>query len=142
MLPRTKAGFELDARLEHDTHPMMWLGLCELRLMDDARWPWLILIPQRSGIEEVHDLSPMDQALLTFESNQVAAALKRVTGCLKINSGALGNVVRQLHFHVVARDEGDANWPKPVWGHGEREPWRKEDRHAFTDKIKKALAGV
>ena len=141
MLPRTKAGFELDMRLEADTHSLMWLGLCEVRLMDDRRWPWLILVPQRPGIEELHDLTPMDQALLTFESNQVAATLKMVTGCLKINSGALGNVVRQLHFHIVARNEGDPNWPRPVWGHGEREPWRKEDRHAFVHEIRKNLGG-
>ena len=141
MLPRTKAGFELDMRLEADTHSLMWLGLCEVRLMDDRRWPWLILVPQRPGIEELHDLTPMDQALLTFESNQVAATLKMVTGCLKINSGALGNVVRQLHFHIVARNEGDPNWPRPVWGHGEREPWRKEDPHAFVHEIRKNLGG-
>lgn len=141
MLPRTKAGFELDMRLEADTHPLMWLGLCEVRLMDDRRWPWLILVPQRPGIEELHDLTPLDQTLLTFESNQVAAALKTVTGCLKINSGALGNMVRQLHFHIVARNEGDPNWPRPVWGYGEREPWRKEDRHALTDRIRKAIGG-
>ena len=81
-------------------------------------------MPQRPDIEEVHDLTPLDQAMLTFETNMVAHALKRVTGCTKINTAALGNIVRQLHMHVVARSEGDPGWPGPVWGHGMREPYR------------------
>jgi len=139
MMSGLKAGFALDSRLDTDSEPLMWLGLCELRVMNDQRWPWLILVPQRSGIEEIHDLTPLDQAMLTFESNMVAYALKRVTGCAKINSGALGNVVRQLHFHVVARSEGDPGWPGPVWGHGVREPYRRDDLHRFAENIKAAL---
>ena len=103
----------------------MWLGLCELRLMNDRRWPWLLLVPQRAGAEEIHDLTPLDQAMLTFETNMVAQALKKVTGCTKINTGALGNIVRQLHVHVVAAFEDDAGWPGPVWGHGLREPYQR-----------------
>src|SRR5690606_12451137 len=99
MLRGQSPGFVLDARLEADSQPVMWLGLCELRLMDDCRWPWLLLVPQRPGIEEIHDLAPLDQAMLTFEVNMVAQALKTVTGCSKINTAALGNVVRQLHVH-------------------------------------------
>jgi diadenosine tetraphosphate (Ap4A) HIT family hydrolase len=140
MLGVKTAGFELDRRLESDTRHVMWLGLCELRLMDDCRWPWLVLVPQRRGATEVHDMTPLDQALLTFETNMVAEALKDVTGCTKINTGALGNIVRQLHVHVVARFEGDANWPGPVWGHGEREPYRREDAHQFADRIASALS--
>lgn len=132
-------GFVLDRKLDADTEPLMWLGLSELRLMDDKRWPWLVLVPQRPGIEELHDLTPLDQAMLTFESNMVSQALKKATGCLKINVGALGNVVRQLHIHIVARNEGDPNWPAPVWGYGHREPWRREDLHRFADVIRKAL---
>ena len=77
MLPGLKAGFELDQRLNADSVPVMWLGLCELRLMNDRRWPWVVLVPQRPGIEEIHDLTPLDQAMLTFETNMVAQALKR-----------------------------------------------------------------
>ena len=140
MLPGLKAGFSLDARLEADSDQLIWLGLCELRVMNDRRWPWLILVPQRSGIEEIHDLTPLDQAMLTFETNMVAQAVKRVTGCAKINSGALGNIVRQLHVHVIARNEGDPGWPGPVWGHGEREPYRREDLHGLVDRIRSALS--
>lgn len=142
MLPRVKAGFELDRRLEADTHPILWLGLCELRLMNDCRWPWLILIPQRPDVHELHELTPLDQAMLTFETNLVAGALQDITGCDKINAGALGNVVRQLHWHIVARNEGDPNWPGPVWGHGERTPWRKEDRHQFVSRLKEAVSAA
>ncbi len=134
-----KSGFELDARLDADSEPLQWLGLCELRLMNDKRWPWLILVPQRAEIFELHDLTPLDQAMLTFETNLAAEALKRVTGCLKINTAALGNVVRQLHVHVIARDEGDENWPGPVWGHGMREPYRRSDLHGLIEKVRAAL---
>jgi diadenosine tetraphosphate (Ap4A) HIT family hydrolase len=139
MLPGLKAGFELDARLEADSVSLMWLGLCELRLMNDQRWPWLLLIPQRPGIEELHDLTPLDQAMLTFETNMVAQGLKRATGCTKINSGALGNIVRQLHVHVVARTEGDPGWPGPVWGFGPRVPYKVDAMRGLIDKIRTAL---
>ena len=139
MLPGQQRGFELDRRLNADSVPLLWLGLCELRIMDDRRWPWLILVPQRPGMVEVHDMTPLDQTMLVFESNMVAQALKTVTNCTEINTGTLGNIVRQLHVHVVARNEGDPGWPGPVWGHGAREPYRPEDRHAFADSIKPAL---
>lgn len=139
MLPGLKAGFTLDSRLEADSEPVMWLGLCELRVMNDRRWPWLILVPQRAGVEEIHDLTPLDQTMLTFETNMVSQSLKRVTGCSKINVGALGNIVRQLHVHVIARNEGDPGWPGPVWGHGLREPHDRAELHRFAENIKAAL---
>lgn len=131
--------FELDTRLSGDSRPVANLGLCRLRLMDDARWPWLLLVPQRAGLVEVFDLSPLDQTLLTFETDLVAKALKRLTGCTKINVGSLGNQVRQLHVHVVARSEGDAAWPGPVWGHGEREPYEKNSADALIASLRAAL---
>jgi diadenosine tetraphosphate (Ap4A) HIT family hydrolase len=108
--------------------------------MNDRRWPWLMLVPQRPGACEVHDMTPLDQTMLAFETNMVAQALKRVTHCHKINVAALGNVVPQLHVHVVARNEGDPGWPGPVWGHGSREPYRREDLHRFVDTIRSALS--
>ncbi|WP_048645362.1 HIT family protein [Nitratireductor soli] len=139
MLPGDKPGFELDPRLEAESLHVMWLGLCELRIRDDRRWPWLLLIPQRPGAEEIHDLTPLDQAMVSFETNMVSQALKDTTGCTKINCAALGNVVRQLHIHVVARNEGDAGWPGPVWGHGLREPYRREDLHQLAETIRAKL---
>lgn len=132
-------GFELDQRLERDSEPVLWLGFCELRAMNDRRWPWLTLVPQRAGMVEFHDLTPLDQTMLTFEINMVSRALKEATGCHKVNVGMLGNVVRQLHVHLVARNEGDPGWPGPVWGHGRAEPYRREDLHRFVNAIRSAL---
>ena len=131
--------FRLDDRLARDSILVTRLGLCELRLQNDSRWPWLVLVPQRDGASELFDLTPLDQAVLTFETNLVATALKQVTGATKINVGALGNIVRQLHVHVIARSEGDANWPGPVWGYGTAEPWDDTARAGFIEKLLGAL---
>ena len=120
-------GFELHRRLAWDSEHVLRFELCELRLMNEKRWPWLLLVPQRADIEEIHDLEQMDQAMLAFETNLAAATLKTMTGCLKINTGALGNVVDQLHIHIIARNEDDPNWPGPVWGHGQRVPYKPEE---------------
>lgn len=133
------SDFLLDDRLARDSDCLLKLGLCELRLIRDSRWPWLVLVPQRGGVSELFELTPLDQAMLTFEVNTVAAALKQVTGATKVNIGALGNIVRQLHIHVIARAEGDPNWPGPVWGFGEAQPWSEAARRAFIDKLLEAL---
>jgi diadenosine tetraphosphate (Ap4A) HIT family hydrolase len=131
--------FDLDARLARDSDLVTVLGLCQLRILNDSRWPWLMLVPQRPEMSEIFDLTPLDQAMLTFETNLVAEALKRVTGAKKINVGALGNVVSQLHVHVVARYEGDPNWPGPIWGHGSAVPYDEAQKRAFLAALDKAL---
>ena len=133
-------GFALDPRLESDSVSIMVTGLCDLRLSKDARWPWLILVPRRADITEIFELTPLDQVLLAFETELVAKALKKITGATKINIGALGNIVRQLHVHVIARFEGDANWPGPVWGFGSAEPYEDGKRDEFTVKLREALS--
>ncbi|WP_420960781.1 HIT domain-containing protein [Brucella sp. IR073] len=132
-------GFTLDNRLAADTFPIARLGLCDLRLMNDRRWPWLILVPQRPDMAEIIDLTPLDQTVLTFETGIAAQALKSVTACEKINIGALGNIVRQLHIHVIARNSGDTGWPGPVWGYGTRETYARGDAEAFIGAFRKAL---
>lgn len=139
MLPGTKAGFELDARLEAVSHPVLWLGLCELRLMNDRRWPWIVLVPLRPGIEEMHELTPLDQAMLTFEMNMVGQALKQHTGCDKLNTAIIGNHVRQLHVHIVARSHGDPVWPASVWAQDPREPYRPDDLRQMAEKLRAAF---
>jgi len=129
----------LNERLRADSTFVENLGLCQLRLMDDRRWPWLVLIPQRPAMEEVFDLTPLDQAMLTFETNLVGQALKKSTNATKINVGALGNIVRQLHVHVIARAENDPNWPGPVWGFGSREPYGADEKMALIKKILEAI---
>ena len=131
--------FELDERLAGDSEHLTVLGLCDLRLMRDSRWPWLVLVPQRADIAEVFDLTPLDQAMITFEQNMVASALKKTTGATKINIGALGNIVRQLHVHVIARFEGDANWPGPAWGHGAAIPYEAKECQDFKRKFLETL---
>lgn len=131
--------FALDERLARDSRLLIRIGLCELRLQNDRRWPWLVLVPQRPGMSEVFELTPLDQAMLTFEMNMVATALKSATGATKINVGALGNIVRQLHVHVIARNEGDAAWPGPVWGHGSAEPYSDDEMEELINRILEAL---
>ena len=110
--------FELDQRIVSDTVPVTTLGLSDLRLMNDRRFPWLMLVPRRADMAEIIDLDEADRAALFAEIVMVSAALRHSTGCDKLNIGALGNIVRQLHVHLVARFAGDAAWPGPVWGAG------------------------
>jgi diadenosine tetraphosphate (Ap4A) HIT family hydrolase len=112
-------GFTLDPQLAADTVFVADWTLCRVLLMDDARFPWLILVPRRADLVELDDLAPGEQVRLLSEINQAIAMLRNVARCDKLNVGALGNIVRQLHVHVVARREGDAAWPGPVWGSGQ-----------------------
>jgi diadenosine tetraphosphate (Ap4A) HIT family hydrolase len=134
------SAFELDERLARDTELVTTLGLCQLRILKDSRWPWLMLVPQRNGMTEIFDLKPLDQALLSFETAMVGTALKTVTGATKINIGALGNIVRQLHVHVVARSEGDPNWPGPIWGFGQAVPYEQPLQDEFIHQLLEALS--
>jgi diadenosine tetraphosphate (Ap4A) HIT family hydrolase len=136
----SETGFVLDPRLAADTCPIASLPLCDVLLMDDARYPWLILVPRQTGLVEIADLDDADQATLWQEVNQAAAALRQVAPCEKLNVAALGIVVRQLHIHVVARNEGDAAWPRPVWGQGKAAPYEATARAALIDPLRDALA--
>ena len=110
------ADFVLHPQLAGDSVPVASLPLSDLRLVNQARFPWLMLIPRRADAVEMIDLAKPERALLFEEITAVSTALKAVTRCHKLNVAALGNQVRQLHVHVIARFEGDAAWPKPVWG--------------------------
>ena len=110
--------FDLDARLESDSHFIADGPLSQLRLVDDTRFPWLVLVPRLPGATEWLDLDGGAQRVLLAEINLAGKLLRASGRCDKINIGALGNIVRQLHVHVVARVEGDAAWPGPVWGSG------------------------
>jgi diadenosine tetraphosphate (Ap4A) HIT family hydrolase len=124
-------AFVLDARLAADSVLVADGPLSQLRLMDDARFPWLLLVPRVAGASEWVDLDGAKQRLLLAEINQAAALLRaRFEGLGKLNIGALGNIVRQLHVHVVGRREGDAAWPGPVWGSGQRQPYADAEAEA------------
>lgn len=110
------AGHTLDPRLAADTFAVVTLTLCDVRLMDDARYPWLVLVPRRVGAVEVLDLGDTDRTALWVEVEHCARVLRDLHRPDKLNVAALGNVVAQLHVHVIARFEGDDAWPRPVWG--------------------------
>ncbi|MCE6078135.1 HIT domain-containing protein [Agrobacterium vitis] len=131
--------FRLDERLARDSQSILQLPLSDLRLSRDSRWPWLILVPRRNDVAEIFELSKDDQIQLLHEQVQVGAALKTATGATKINIAAIGNVVRQLHVHVVARFENDPNWPGPIWGYGVAEPYSDTALATMTTTILDAL---
>ena len=108
--------FTLDTQLQKDTIAIASLPLCELLLMNDANYPWLILVPRRADVRELIELSAEDQLQFMQESNAVARLLQTQFSAEKLNIAALGNVVAQLHIHHIARFKSDAVWPKPVWG--------------------------
>ncbi|WP_454830267.1 HIT domain-containing protein [Pseudoxanthomonas wuyuanensis] len=128
------SGFQLDPRLVADSVFLADGPLSQVRLMNDARYRWLLLVPRVDGAVEWLDLDGGQQRLLLAEINRVGALLRAEPGTAKLNIGALGNIVRQLHVHLVARRDGDAAWPGPVWGHGSAEPYGAEDlsRHVET----------
>lgn len=111
-------GFELDARLAADTVSVLELDGVDIRLMRDARYWWLVLVPQIDHAVEWQDLPEADALTLHHVSMRAANALRDLAQADKMNIGALGNMVRQLHVHIIARHEGDAAWPGPVWGVG------------------------
>lgn len=134
--------FPLDPRLAAGTHAIGELPLSRLELMDDARFPWLILVPRIAGARELIDLDERDQHALLGEINLVGRALETMFKPDKLNVAALGNVVPQLHIHVIARFSADAAWPQPVWGRGERVAYAEGARAARIASIRAALRDV
>lgn len=112
------SGFVVDARLDADSVFLADGPLSQVRLIDDTRFPWLLLVPRVEGVVEWIDLDGAQQRLLLAEIHRVGSLLRSEAGVEKLNIGALGNVVRQLHVHLVGRRAGDAAWPGPVWGSG------------------------
>jgi len=134
-----QASFALDPQLAGDTFAVGDLALSRVLLNDDANYPWLILVPRRAGLVELTDLDNAGQDTLMDEVSQAARALKALTNCDKLNVAALGNVVSQLHVHVIARFHGDAAWPNPVWGKAPRKPYEKSARDALLAQLRRAL---
>lgn len=113
--------------------------LSRVLLMNDARYPWLILVPRREGLTELHDLDAQARGVLIEEIARAGHALKSLAGAAKINTGALGNLVPQLHIHVVARKPGDAAWPGPVWGQGAVAPYEPAARETMLKELARSL---
>ena len=115
-MPASATTWTLHPQLQKDTVDIGDLPLSRVLIIKDAHYPWLLLVPRREDITEIIDLDEVAQAQLTTEIARVGRALKEVTKCDKLNVAALGNVVPQLHVHIIARRTTDAAWPRPVWG--------------------------
>lgn len=131
-------GFALDPRLAGDTLAVRELPACRLLVMNDARWPWAVLVPQIADATELFALPADARRAVEDEVAAVAARLADWPGVEKVNVGALGNIVRQLHVHVVGRRMGDPNWPGPVWGFGARAPYGPGEADALIHWLRDA----
>ena len=138
-MSKTNTDFTLDSRLAADTYVVGELQLSRVLLMRDARFPWAILVPRRASMREILDLDPRDRAMLYREIEALSDAMQRLFAPHKLNIAAIGNVVAQLHVHVIARYENDAAWPKPVWGFGERVAYIDADATKRVADLSQAL---
>lgn len=120
------AEFQLDPRLDNDCYRVTELPLCTLLMMNDAQYPWFILVPRRADVTEIYQLNEADEAQLWCESRQLSEALVRLFAGDKLNLAALGNVVPQLHLHHIVRYTNDLAWPAPVWGKYQAQPYTEE----------------
>ncbi len=127
--------FKLDPRLEQDTIQIGDFSLSKVLLMNDVRYPWVILVPRVTGITEVFQLNAQQQLQLMKESNFVAEKLKALVQADKMNVAALGNIVTQLHIHHVARFANDETWPAPVWGRGQAVQYDKAERDTVCQQL-------
>lgn len=127
--------FRLDPRLAADTLPVIELPLSSVLLMRDASYPWLILVPRLPDLADLTDLTDYDRRWAMDEVTRAGRALKAETGCHKLNIASLGNVVRQLHIHVIARFETDPAWPAPVWGKAPARPYADEAAAALVARL-------
>jgi len=132
-------NFVLDPRLAADTLPVCDLPLCHVLLMNDSRYPWCVLVPRLAGAREIHHLPEAFQQLLWSETRQVATLLESMTQADKMNIAALGNMVPQLHMHIIARLKSDDAWPSPVWGRHPPRPYTPESAANRCNALRRAL---
>ncbi len=133
--------FELDNRLSNDCIVLGDFPLCRLLLMNDASYPWFILVPRRAEVTEIYHLSVADQRQLLHESSFLAENLSDIFAARKMNIAALGNVVAQLHVHHVVRFESDRAWPAPIWGVAPAEPYTEQEIHDIYHKLEVMMTG-
>ena len=134
--------FDLDGRLEADSIFIADGPLSQFRLMNDARYPWLVLVPKVFNASEWIDLPEQEQQILLSEINTAAKILREQFACEKINIGALGNIVRQLHVHVIARTSHDEAWPGPVWGQGKSVAYSTSELDILIEKLRRAFQHI
>ena len=132
-------AFSLDAQLAADTVPIMDYDLCRVLLMKDANYPWIILVPMVDGISELHQLAPDQWSLFMAELTRTSSRMEAAFKPDKVNVGALGNIVNQLHIHIVCRYTADPAWPGPVWGAAPAAPYPDEDLDEWVTGFKRIL---
>jgi diadenosine tetraphosphate (Ap4A) HIT family hydrolase len=133
-------GYRLHPQLAADSHPVATLGLCDLRLMDDANYPWLVLVPRLPEARELIDLAETPRRQLMDEIDQASRVLRALFRPHKLNVAALGNLVPQLHVHVIARFREDPAWPAPVWGRVAARPYSPEALVERVEMLRDGLA--
>jgi diadenosine tetraphosphate (Ap4A) HIT family hydrolase len=131
--------FVLDPRLQQDTLPIGDFPLCRLLLSNDSNYPWFILVPRRDDISEIFQLDVADQLQLWQETTALAELLKDAFNAHKLNVAALGNVVSQLHMHVIVRKHEDIAWPAPVWGKQPAKAYSAEQVAAIRERLRLLL---
>lgn len=131
--------WSLHEKLASLTTEVCDLPLSRVLLENDSNYPWLILVPRMDGVSEITDLDPNEQVQLLGEIDAAARALKAVAAFEKLNVAALGNIVKQLHVHVIGRSSTDATWPKPVWGLAPPVPYEAAARNVLVNKLRQEL---
>jgi diadenosine tetraphosphate (Ap4A) HIT family hydrolase len=139
MISGTPPPFMLDPQLARDTTPVGNLALTRVLLNEDFNYPWLILVPRQPALVELIDLDEAGRNLLISEVAAVSQALRTITQCDKLNVAAFGNIVRQLHVHVIARFRSDAAWPNPVWNIVPYRPYEAPARETLIAALRKSL---
>jgi diadenosine tetraphosphate (Ap4A) HIT family hydrolase len=134
--------FHLHPQLARDTLPVTRLGDCRLLLMNDRRWTWCVLVPEVPEVRELHELAEATRARVLELACRLAKAMQQAFAGDKMNLAALGNMVPQLHLHIIVRRVDDAAWPAPVWGHGTAVPWPEAERDALLERLRELSAGL
>jgi diadenosine tetraphosphate (Ap4A) HIT family hydrolase len=132
-------SFALHPQLATDTALIGRIAGCQLLLMNDARYPWLILVPEHDDMQELHELAEASYVEVTQGIRQISEKLQALMNAPKMNIAALGNQVPQLHIHIIARRHDDHAWPGPVWGVGDAVPYDKEEQRLLMATLQKQL---
>lgn len=133
------SAFQLHPKLAADTIELGSLTVCRVLLMNESQYPWVILVPERNDISELYELNEQDLAIVQAESIMVSKLMMQHFKGDKLNTGALGNIVPQLHLHHIVRFENDAVWPNPVWGNIEGEPYQQLELDIFSSELKQQI---
>ena len=132
-------SFQLDSKLNHDTYFVSDLDLCRLLIMNDSNYPWFILVPRRLNITEIYQLSNEDRFELDYETNFISEILANYFKADKMNIASIGNIVSQLHVHIIVRKKTDLLWPETIWGNKNPLFYSKEDIKNTISIIKNLL---